>query len=234
MMKKFYFRTHHFEFVLWFKVLFLVICLTGQLKAQDNGVTVSGQVTDLQGSLLPGVTVVQEGTTNGTITNNNGSYTLEVTAKSTLVFSFVGMISQRIPVNQRTNINVVLIEETIGLEEVVVIGYGTQSRRTITTAITKVTADKIENVPVTSVSTALQGKLSGVRIFSTQGGQPGADASILVRGGSSINKSNDPLVIVDGMIRALESVQVLKDASSTAIYGSRASNGVVLVTTKRG
>jgi len=152
------------------------------------------------------------------------------------------METQEIPVSKRINIDVVMSESILGLDEVVVIGYGTQSRRTLTTAITKVGSDKIENVPVTDVVSALQGKLSGVRIYHTQGGQPGSDASILIRGGSSINKSNDPLVIVDGMVRSfddinpndIETVQVLKDASSTAIYGARASNGVVLVTTKRG
>jgi len=205
-------------------------------------VAISGMVKDENGEALPGATILEKGTSNGTITDADGNYTISVEQGAVLVVSFVGMETQEVSIGNQTIIDIVLIKAAIGLDEVVVIGYGTQSRRTITTAITKVSAEKIEDVPVTSVVTALQGKLSGVRIWQTEGGQPGSDASILIRGGSSINKSNEPLVIIDGMVRSLddinpndvETVQVLKDASSTAIYGARASNGVVVVTTKRG
>lgn len=204
--------------------------------------SISGKITGETGLPQAFVTVAVKGTTAGTMSDNEGRYSINVASGSVLVFSFVGLETQEITVAEQTTIDVLMKESTVGLSEVVVIGYGKQSRATITTSITRVTSDKLENIPVTDVGTALQGKLSGVRIYNTQGGQPGADASILVRGGSSINKSNDPLVIVDGMVRSLEdinpndieSVQVLKDASSTAIYGARASNGVVLVTTKRG
>ena len=228
----------------WFRgfTLSVMFFFIGSLVAFGQDLTISGTVTEESGDPLPTVTVSVKGTSVGTVTDMNGTYTIKAPAGSVLVFSFVGMETTEINVSNQTTLNVTMRTSTVGLDELVVIGYGTQSRATITTSITRVNAEKIENVPVTSVSTALQGKLSGVRIFSNQGGQPGTDASILIRGGSSINKSNDPLVLVDGMVRSLsdinpndiESVQVLKDASSTAIYGARASNGVVLVTTKRG
>ena len=228
----------------WFRgiTLSVMFFLIGSLVAIGQDLTISGTVSEESGDPLPAVTVSIKGSAMGTVTDMNGGYTIKAPAGSVLVFSFVGMETYEVRVKDQTTINVTLRTSTVGLDELVVIGYGTQSRATITTSITRVNAEEIENVPVTSVSTALQGKLSGVRIYSNQGGQPGSDASILIRGGSSINKSNDPLVLVDGMVRSLsdinpndiESVQVLKDASSTAIYGARASNGVVLVTTKRG
>lgn len=228
----------------WFRgiTLSIMLFLIGSLLAFGQDLTVSGTVSEETGDPLPAVAVSVKGTAVGTVTDLNGEYSIEVPSGSILVFSFVGMETTEVRVTGQTTINVTMRTSTVGLDELVVIGYGTQSRATITTSITRVNAEKIESVPVTSVSTALQGKLSGVRIYSNQGGQPGSDASILIRGGSSINKSNDPLVLVDGMVRSLsdinpsdiESVQVLKDASSTAIYGARASNGVVLVTTKRG
>lgn len=127
------------------------------------------------------------------------------------------------------------------MDEVVVVGYGTQSRRTITSAITKVSGDALKNVPVNTIGEGLKGKIAGARLYSNNN-TPGADATIRIRGGSSINKSNDPLILVDGVERAfsginpndIESIEVLKDAASTAIYGSRASNGVILITTKKG
>jgi len=223
-------------------LLLVLLFLLGSAIAFSQDLTISGRVIEESGESLPGVAVAVKGTVTGTVTDLDGGFTIKAPNGSTLVFSFVGMETQEVLVTGGSMIDVTMKTSTVGLDELVVIGYGTQSRATITTSITKVSADKIESVPVTDVATALQGKLSGVRIYNTQGGQPGADASILVRGGSSINKGNDPLVIVDGMVRSLEdinpndiaTVQVLKDASSTAIYGARASNGVVLVTTKRG
>ena len=223
-------------------IMLLLFLIMGSTAAFSQDIKISGNVTDELGDPLPGATITAKGTLVGAATGIDGSYSITVPRNSVLVFSFVGLETMEVRVTDQTTVNVSLRTSTVGLDELVVIGYGTQSRTTITTSITRVNADKIEDVPVTSLSTALQGKLSGVRIFSAQGGQPGSDASILIRGGSSINKSNDPLVLVDGMVRSLsdikpndiESVQVLKDASSTAIYGARASNGVVLITTKRG
>jgi len=243
-------RHRIFRLVLPTGIILIYACIsTSSIYAADSesesiqeGITVTGTVTDEDGQTLPGVTILEKGTTNGTITNADGQYSITVETGATLVISYVGMETQEFLVTSQTVIDVVLNPSLVGLDEVLVIGYGTQSRRTITTAITKVSAEKLEDVPVSSVTTALQGKLSGVRIWQSDGGQPGSDASILIRGGSSINKSNNPLVIIDGMVRSLddinpndvETVQVLKDASSTAIYGARASNGVVVVTTKRG
>lgn len=208
--------------------------------AQD--IKITGSVQSKEGIPIPGANIIQKGTKNGVMTDFDGNYSITVPPNSILVASYVGMKTEEIPVNNRNVINISLSPDINQLEELVVIGYGKQSRKTITTAISKVGADLIENVPVTSVSNALQGKLAGVRIYQSDGGQPGSDASIRIRGGASINKSNAPLVIIDGMQRSLndinpndiETVQVLKDASSTAIYGARASNGVVLVTTKSG
>ena len=236
-------------------ILFLFICLGGQLKAQENSLPVSGLVTDQQGQPLPGVTVVEEGTTNGTITNNDGIYTLKVSKKSTLVFSFVGMTNQRIPVNQHTKINVVLKDESIGLEEVVAIGYSSQSQKKVTSAISKIGKEELQNIPSTNPVQALQGKMSGVSI-PVLSGQPGAGANIVIRGGTTLRPygtteggtdvtnrdASDPLVIVDGIFRGLndvnpddiESIQVMKDAASTAIYGARGSNGVIVIKTKTG
>lgn len=221
--------------------LFVCLLLFGPtLQAQEK--TVSGRVLDKDQAPLQGAVVAVKGAKEQTITDADGRYSLKVRKNATIQISSLGMMTQEIDVSDLTVLDVVLTISESKLDDVVVIGYGSQSRRTITTAITKIGSDKIENVPVTSVATALQGKLAGVRIFQGEGGQPGSDATISVRGGSSINKSNAPLVLIDGMVRELndinpadiESVQVLKDASSTAVYGARASNGVVLVTTKRG
>jgi TonB-dependent SusC/RagA subfamily outer membrane receptor len=203
---------------------------------------VSGTVTDPGGNTLPGVNVVIKGTTTGAVTDVDGRYSISVSSGSTLVYSFVGMDTREVLVTDQQTINMVLQYSMVGLEEMVIIGYGTQSRRTITSAVTRVEGEQIENLPLTAVTTALQGKLAGVRIWQSEGGQPGANASIRIRGGSSITQSNSPLILVDGIERNLnninpadiESIQVLKDAASTAIYGSRASNGVLLVTTKQG
>ena len=171
----------------------------------------------------------------------DGKYSLNSQKGAVLVFSFIGYITKEVKVGDEYTINITLAPSTIGLDEVVVVGYGTQSKRTITSAVTKVSGDVLKNVPVSSVAEGLKGKIAGARLYSNNN-TPGADATIRIRGGSSINKSNDPLILVDGIERTfsglnpndIESIEVLKDAASTAIYGSRASNGVVLITTKTG
>jgi len=204
--------------------------------------TVTGNVSDVKGLPLPGVSVVIKGTTQGTITDVNGGYSLaDIPDNATLQFSFVGMKTQEIPLAGKTIISVIMEEESIGLDEVVAIGYGTQSRKTLTTAISKYEAKDLGNLAVDNVTDGIKGKVAGVRVFSSSG-QPGETADIRIRGGSSINYSNSPLILVDGLDRSLdgvnpkdiESMEVLKDAAATSIYGSRASNGVILVTTKRG
>ncbi|WP_298647760.1 TonB-dependent receptor [uncultured Proteiniphilum sp.] len=204
-------------------------------------ITVTGVVHDNEGETLPGVSVVVKGTTHGTVTDIEGNFEIKVPQGATLEFSYVGFQPQEIRITNQERLNVVLNVSTVGLDEVVVVGYGTQSRRTVTSAITKVGGEALQNIPISTVGEGLKGKIAGARIYSNNN-TPGADATIRIRGGSSINKSNEPLILVDGVERAfsginpndIESIEVLKDAASTAIYGSRASNGVVLITTKKG
>lgn len=205
---------------------------------------VSGKVTDTAGEVLPGVTVIVKGTTNGTITDYDGNYNIsDLPENAILVFTFVGMRSQEIAVGTQSTIDIALEEETIGLEEVVAVGYGTQSKRTITGSIQSVDTEDLSDIPVTTTAQKLQGKLSGVQINQTTG-RPGEGMKIRIRGQASLTAGNDPLYVVDGFPitgdisslnpNEIESISVLKDASSAALYGSRAANGVILVTTKRG
>ncbi|MGE4585966.1 MAG: TonB-dependent receptor [Mangrovibacterium sp.] len=210
---------------------------------QQPARNISGTVKGTDGFPVPGATVVVKGTSNGTITDMDGNYTLgNVSPDAVLQFSFVGMKMQEIPVSGRQQINVVLEQETIGLEEVVAIGYGTVKKRDITGSVASVGGDKLAAVPVSNVAQALKGRLPGVNVVS-QDGRPDAEISIRVRGGGSVSQSNEPLLIVDGFpvsslsdipAAQIESIDVLKDASSTAIYGARGANGVIIVTTKSG
>jgi TonB-dependent starch-binding outer membrane protein SusC len=202
---------------------------------------ITGKVIDTTGAPLPGVSVVLKGTTTGTVTDVNGNYTLSnVPPNATLVFSFVGMKKQEMEVGNRSVINLTMEEESIGLNEVVAIGYGTIKKRDITGSVASIGGDQIAAVPVANAAQALVGKLAGVSVVS-QDGRPDASISIRVRGGGSVSQSNDPLFIVDGFPVSsisdipgdqIESIDVLKDASSTAIYGARGANGVIIVTTK--
>lgn len=175
----------------------LVFALISNAWAQN--VTVSGRVTSAaDGSALPGVTVLERGTSNGVTTGMNGEYTLTVNPDATLVFRFIGMVAQEVPVNNRTSINVQLAADEKVLSEVVVVGYGTQERREVTGATAKVTSEQLEDIPVTSVDQALQGRAAGVQI-SQNSGTPGAGISVRVRGATSISANNQPLYVVDGV-----------------------------------
>jgi len=221
------------------------IMLMTRTSVQQQGKKVTGKVTDQTGASLPGVSVVVKGTTTGVITDNDGNYSLlNISQNATLQFSFVGMKMQEITLGGQTTVNVVLADETIGLEEVVAIGYGTIKRSSVTAAITSIAAKDIKDMPTSNAATALQGKLPGVIVQQTSG-NPGSTPSIKVRGFGSISAGTSPLTVVDGNIvsssvfatltaNEIETIDVLKDASSTAIYGSRGSNGVIMVTTKRG
>ncbi|WP_291368641.1 TonB-dependent receptor [Cyclobacterium sp.] len=205
-------------------------------------ITVTGTVLDANGEPIPGVTVSVPGTTIGTATDLDGNYSLTVEEGATLVFSFIGFESQRIVVGDQSVIDVTLTEETSSLQEVVVVGYGTQKRENLTGAVSTVNFDdELQNRPLTNASQALSGQVPGVWI-SQNSGQPGSDgAQIRVRGWGTLNNSN-PLILVDGVEASIneinpndiESMTVLKDAASAAIYGSRAANGVVLITLKSG
>ena len=221
----------------------LALALLGLVSAWTLSAqtTITGVVTDETGEPLIGAGVVVEGTTVGTITGIDGDYSLTVPADAVnLVFSFIGLADQTIPIAGQTVINVVLTVDSTFLDEVVVVGYQTVKRRDLLGAVASVGSDKLTEQPVTSVSQALSGKMAGVSVVTTEG-DPDADVKIRVRGGSSITQDNSPLYIVDGFpvesindipTSEIQSIDVLKDAFSTAIYGSRGANGVVIVTTK--
>lgn len=206
-----------------------------------QGRSISGIVKDNTGELMIGVNVLVKGTTNGTITDIDGKFTLSgVSDNSVVVVSFIGYLSKETKVDQNKTLTIVLIEDAKTLDEVVVIGYGTVKKKDLTGAVASVTGKDLVANPVSNVTQALQGHLPGVNVMS-QDGRPGGSVSIKVRGGGSITQSNNPIFIVDGFpvndiseipADQIESIDVLKDASSTAIYGARGANGVILVTTK--
>lgn len=217
---------------------------TSTLLAVNQQVTkVTGTVVDGEGYPLIGVNVFEKGhQNNGAITNVDGNFTLNVSPNATLVFSYVGYKTQEVALNGRRNVQVKLVEDSEALDEVVVIGYGAVRKADLAGSVAVMDSKQFKDQPITRVEDALQGRVSGVSVMSS--GVPGGDMKIRVRGTSSVNKSNDPLYVVDGIVREsglegispedIQSMQILKDASSTAIYGSRGANGVVLVTTKSG
>jgi TonB-linked SusC/RagA family outer membrane protein len=218
---------------------------TSPVKILQQQRTVSGTVTDEEGQPLPGVTIVVKGTTQGTITNSDGKYSFaDLPDDATLVFSFVGMRTQEMIVGHKTSINVTMEEETIGIEEVVAIGYGTSSTKKLSTSITRIDSRQMEELPLTTIADAFAGQISGV-IAENGSGRPGSLPVLRIRGYGSINAGSQPLFVIDGMMagsaefamlnpKSIENVTFLKDAAAGAIYGSRAGNGVILVTTKKG
>ena len=244
------FRPAGERYVGFLLLIFLSICtLTGRA---DNGLRadhpVTGQVRDEKNQALPGVSILIKGTetsdrTKGTTTDADGRYQLSVPNQgAVLQFSFIGYVTQEVPVGSRTNVNVTLAEDSKSLNEVVVVGYGTQKKSDLTGAVSTVTAKDIGRLPVGGIDQALQGKAAGVRVTQSTGA-PGEGVAVRIRGVGTIN-DNSPLFIVDGVPTKdafsilnpndVESMSVLKDASSAAIYGARAANGVIVVTTKRG
>ncbi len=225
------------------KIILAPEYLTEDVPLQQQ-ITITGTVTDKDGQPLPGVTIVVKGTTTGTITNTNGSFTLTVPSKAeSLQFSFVGMKTQEVPIEGRTIFTVVMEEEIIGLEEVIAVGYRTQTRGTVTGSISTVVSDQLQDIPMDNLSNALAGRLSGVTITQVAG-TPGQESNIQVRTRGTLNDT-DPLYVIDGIVASkyafdalstdeVDNITLLKDAASAAIYGSRGANGVILVTTKRG
>lgn len=219
----------------------VLLSTNSELTDTQQQISISGQVTDSSGAPLPGVTVVIKGKTKGTITDADGKYIIEeVPGNAVLVFSFVGMKTQEIPVSGKTNINVVLAEETIGIDEVVAVGYGTQKKANLTGAVATINSKDLQYRPVVSVAGALQGADPSVNLtFNT--GVLDSGYKINIRGVTSVN-GGTPLILADGMEvnlnqinpNDIESISVLKDASSAAIYGAKASSGVILITTKTG
>ena len=226
--------------------LVLVLLLAGtatRVWAQAPGPDISGKVTDEKGAGLPGVTVVVKGTTTGVTTGPDGNFLLKAPAGATLVFSSISYVTQSVSIGNRHRLEITMLEDVKSLADVVVVGYGSQKKSQLTGAISSVTSKEIAELPVTNARQALQGRAAGVDVIQS-GSQPGGGVTVRIRGRRSINASNDPLYVVDGIPLAggiddinpndIASLEVLKDASATAIYGSRGANGVVLVTTKRG
>ena len=207
--------------------------------------TITGKVTDASGQPLPGVTILIKGTNSGIITDLDGKFNLsDVPANATLVFSFVGMKAQEILVTGKSTINLVMEEDAIGIEEVVAIGYGTVKKSDLTGSLSSVKNEDINAIPATNVLQALSGRAPGVQVLQNTGA-PGGTISVRIRGTNSVQGSNEPLYVVDGFPMTvsnptlinnsdIESIEILKDASATAIYGSRGANGVILITTRQG
>jgi TonB-linked SusC/RagA family outer membrane protein len=226
-------------------LLSLLLLLGGLVTAWAQDRTVTGRVTSgADNNGIPGVNVTLKGTSRGTTTNGEGRYTLSVPASGgTLVFSSVGFTAQELEIGSRTSVDVTMVEDARGLDEVVVVGYGTQKKSQLTGAISSVSSKEIQELPITNARQALQGRAAGVDVVQN-GSRPGAGVTVRIRARRSINASNDPLFVVDGIPLAgsiddinpndIVGMEVLKDASATAIYGSRGANGVVIVTTKRG
>lgn len=224
---------------LWLLMLFCLV----PIWALAQTVTISGNVKDSTGEPVIGASVLEKGTTNGIITDFDGNFNLSVGEKSTLVISFVGYKTQEINVNGQTSFNVILKEDTEVLEEVVVVGYGTAKKSDVTGSISTVNEKTLKQVPTSNVAASMQGRIAGVQIQQTST-RPGQASQIRIRGTRSLTASNDPLIIVDGIPfggsmndiapEDIKSVDILKDASATAIYGSRGANGVILITTNRG
>lgn len=229
----------------------LLVCLTlfgfscmfakeGEASFQQ---TITGSVTSSDGVPLPGVTILVQGTSNGAVTDFEGTFSLEAPSNAILEFSYIGFKTTTIAVDGRSTINVTLEEDLAQLDEVVVVGYGTQKRSDVTGSVSSVPEGRLENLPITNVTQAIQGTTAGLNI--TEGSSvPGSTGSIQIRGVNSINANTSPFIVVDGTpfygsmndinTRDIKSIEILKDASAVAIYGTRGSNGVILITTKRG
>jgi TonB-dependent SusC/RagA subfamily outer membrane receptor len=227
----------------FFSFLALIVLATS-LEALSQ---VSGTISSAEDGGLPGVNIIEKGTSNGTVTDANGSFSLSADPNATLIITSVGFITQEVAVNNRSAINLELEPDLRQLEEIVVIGYGTQKKSDVTGAIAQVDQQTINEIPATDFAHALQGRVAGVE-FQPTSSRPGSDMQIRIRGNRSLGdadgESNEPLIVLDGIPYSgslnsinqgdIKSINILKDASATAIYGSRGSNGVILITTNRG
>lgn len=235
-----------------FVILLLLAAFQGWSQTRVTGTVTSGE----DGTALPGVSILEKGTTNGTVTDVNGSYSISIGDNATLVFSFVGFTTQEVPVGGRTAIDVALTTDIIALNEVVVVGYGQQEQKDVTGVVAAVNSENFNKGAIVSPDQLITGKIAGVQILQNSG-EPGGQSTIRIRGGTSLNASNEPLYVIDGVPidnsafnpgglssgrnplnfinpNDIETFTVLKDASAAAIYGSRAANGVIIITTKKG
>ncbi|OWK72702.1 SusC/RagA family protein [Pedobacter sp. AJM] len=219
--------------------ILMIFTLAAQAQTQ-----IKGRVLDDQGKPLPGVSILVKGTSTSTTASNTGNFSISVpSANSVLVFTYIGFTSKEIPVRNQTEINVTLLPSAAELEQVVVVGYGTQRKEAVTGSVANISGEKVREVPAPNIAQAIQGRVAGVNISQTST-KPGATMQILIRGARSLSASNDPLVVLDGIPfpgsigdinpNDIKSIDILKDASATAIYGSRGANGVILLTTNRG
>ena len=222
--------------------LIFVFLLTGWTFAMAQNITVKGTIKDQKGGTLPGVSVRIKDSTTGVLAGANGDYSISVPGNATLIFTYLGFTTHEEAVNNRNVIDITLVEENRQLSEVVVIGYGTQRKGDITGSVGIVSEEAFESRPNTQFGSIIQGKTAGVQVLSSSG-KPSSGFSMRIRGTSSINASSEPLYVVDGVPTAdtrslspsdIETITVLKDASSAAIYGAQGANGVVLITTKQG
>lgn len=237
---------------LWQKATIICLCIGIQAlflnlaKAADSNkldIIVRGTVKDVSAQPLPGVIVVVQGSSVGTVTDGDGSYRLTAPENATLTFSFIGFTSQSVAIGNRSVIDIVLEEDLKSLDEVVVVGFGTQKKANLTGSVATIGADEIIKRPGTNVANLLQGKVAGLQV-SSHSGKPGSENNTLrIRGlGTFSAAGSDPLVLINGIAgdmttldpNDVESISVLKDAASSAIYGARAANGVILITTKKG
>lgn len=232
----------NFTIPLYFRPYFFLLAwlMSSSVMAQQQ--TIKGQVLDQQGESLPGVTVLEKGTTNGTITDIDGIYTLKVGENATLEFSYVGFRKESVMVNGQTQINMTLSEDIVQMAEVVVVGYGTVEKKDLTGSVSTVSAEDFELQPVVRLESALQAKVPGV-VVNQNSGNPGSGLKVRIRGINSFSGGNNPLYVIDGFVGAdvqsinpndIQSISVLKDASAAALYGSQGSNGVIIITTKQG
>ncbi|HET9487542.1 MAG TPA: carboxypeptidase-like regulatory domain-containing protein, partial [Chryseosolibacter sp.] len=231
------------KFYLSFSRYFTVLLFLITTTAWSQSRTITGRVTSQDdGSGIPGVNVVEKGTTNGTVTDVEGNYTINVSDNATLVFSFVGYATQEIAVGTQNTVNVNLASDVTSLDEVVVVGYGSQEKKELTSSVVSLDEREFNRGNINDPTQLLQGKVPGLSVYN-RGGNPNATSVIRLRGISTVGANSQPLVVVDGVIGAsldnvdpndIESINVLKDGSAAAIYGSRGSSGVILVTTKRG
>tara|TARA_A100001015_G_scaffold205580_1_gene229849 strand:+ start:22 stop:1233 length:1212 start_codon:yes stop_codon:yes gene_type:complete len=239
-------KSHGKSLSLFKKSILSVLFLVGSFVTAQQ--SVGGTVVDPAGVPLPGVNVVIKGTDTGTSSDFDGNFTIEASDTDVLIFSFVGFKDQEVSVGDTTSFNISLEEEASFLDEIIVTGYGTQTRREVTASIIKVDSETIERVAAGSSIDAIKGQVAGVDITAS-GGRPGQSPQVRIRGRRSISASNDPLYVVDGIPvtssvdggaifdiapQDIESMEILKDAAATAIYGSRGANGVIIITTKRG
>lgn len=217
--------------------------LGGILWAHAQQKTITGTVISATDNLpIPGVNVVEKGTSNGVTTDFDGNYSINISGENAIiVFSYIGFVNQEVSIGSQKKIDITLKENVSELSEIVVVGYGSQKKSDLTGSVASVKEEELTAYPVLTAAQALQGRAAGVSVQSNNGGEPGASIKVRVRGGTSINASSDALVVVDGFVGAtmpapedIASIEVLKDASATAIYGSRGANGVILITTKKG